>query len=217
MPIFETLLSDARLNQNCTVESHLKKLDKCWVPIFENLRFQPYKTRAYDATKILLQRWGMWGEEHFLKKWADFRADRNADIPAGGAKRDLFIEAVEVELVSALQALYPPPPAAVAPNFDRLMQGGLVAFPDERLLGKATADDKTKICAIYDRGAGYRGHGPTVQPFDRLLIRNILHAHVGQGTGLAFKWTGQRLEIHGLGKKSDAAGAGTSGYNWTTS
>ena len=104
----------------------------------------------------------------------------------------------------------------MAPNFAGLKAANHAVFPVATLENRATAADKIKVCAIHARGNAYRGHGPTTAPFNGMGIANVLHAHVGNGTGLAFKWVGNTLQIHGLGVKSDAAGAGTSGYNWTT-
>jgi hypothetical protein len=222
MPIFESALQAANLTVNSTVDSHRNKLHSCWFPIFPDKNFANYRAFAKQDTDALLTAWGMWGEEHFEKLWSTFPAVAAAAaaggvaIPAAAAKRQQFIDAVEVRLQAALTALYPPPPPVPLANFAALKLAGSVTFPVASLEAKATAADKTKVCAIHARGTGYRGHGPTTSPFNGLGLANVLHAHVGNGTGLAFKWVGNTLHIHGLGQKSGAAGAGTSGYAWTT-
>ena len=70
---------------------------------------------------------------------------------------------------------------------------------------------QTKVASVFSMGVGYTGHGPTTA-----LGMGVLHCHVGNGDGIAFKWEGGRLKVVALGKKSDSAPSGNSGYSWHT-
>jgi hypothetical protein len=70
---------------------------------------------------------------------------------------------------------------------------------------------QTKVASVFCMGSDYKGHGPTVA-----LGHGVLHCHVGNGDGIAFKWEGGRLKVVALGKKSDSVPSGNSGYNWHT-
>jgi hypothetical protein len=70
---------------------------------------------------------------------------------------------------------------------------------------------QTKVASVFCMDQGYKGHGPTIA-----LGYGVLHCHVGNGDGIAFKWEGGRFKVIALGKKSDSAPSGNSGYNWHT-
>lgn len=94
-------------------------------------------------------------------------------------------------------------------TFESLIADKLLVVPSSvaRAMDRFAED---KAVSIYARGSGYKGHGPT-----DVLGSGALHTHVTNGTALGYKWKGKVLHIVGWGEKSDSAGSGTSGYNWT--
>ncbi len=105
----------------------------------------------------------------------------------------------------------PPEAPSAALSFDTLFETGEIEIPSSKVasLVKNDKKNKDKATSIYERGTGYKGHGPT----DSI---KALHAHVTSRTALGFKWHSGKLVIVGVGTKSDGAAPDSSGYNWVT-
>ena len=99
-----------------------------------------------------------------------------------------------------------------AADFDSLVTADSITFSSTKVKNEVKGDKKNrdKAASIYERGKSYRGHGPTSE------LGGAFHAHVTTRTALGFKWSGDTLEIVGVGEKSDGAAPGGSGYTWTT-
>ncbi len=134
-------------------------------------------------------------------------------LVALGGDGDLFIQFADGLVEETINAVLPAPPRAPQTlSFTQIPTGKLI-YGSPRVQGLVTADPniKTKIASVYSMGQNYTGHGPTTS-----LGLGALHCHVGNGDGIGFKWVGDVLHILAWGQKSDSAGAGTSGYKWTT-
>jgi hypothetical protein len=130
-----------------------------------------------------------------------------------GGEGDQFIQFADQLVEETINAVLPAPPRAPQSiSFAQIPTGKLV-YGSTRVQGLISADAniKTKIASVYSMGKTYTGHGPTVS-----LGIGALHCHVGNGDGIGFKWVADVLHILAWGQKSDSAGAGTSGYKWTT-
>ena len=105
----------------------------------------------------------------------------------------------------------PPELPSEGVSFEALYKAGEIEIPSSKVAREVLGDkkNKDKAAAIYERGTGYKGHGPTASI-------DALHAHVTNRTALGFRWKSGILVIVGVGEKSDGAGPNTSGYNWTT-
>jgi hypothetical protein len=142
-------------------------------------------------------------------------AKKFAEVPGGkGDKaRTDFIAAVEGAIQEAFNGLEPPPAPSTLKyeDIDKRFADPKLETRIEGLQQNVAKNIKAKICSIYGAGSRYKGHGPTTA-----LGSGVLHAHVGNGDGIAFKWEGETLVIHGYGVKDDSAKPGNSGYAWTT-
>jgi hypothetical protein len=125
--------------------------------------------------------------------------------------RDEWIAAAEEVIQAALSQLSPPPAGVSAKSFDTLVTEGAITFTGNTVKNAMTKQGKTKASSIHAMGSNYSGHGPTIS-----LGRNVFHAHIGNGDGLAFSWNNSNLVICGVGKKDGNTIKGTSGYTWTT-
>ena len=87
-----------------------------------------------------------------------------------------------------------------------------VSFSNAAVKGACESDSKVmkKIKSVA-LDPGYAGHGRTTA-----LGAGVLHCHVTNSDGIAFKWNGDNLEVVAWGTKWDAAPDGNSGYKWTT-
>jgi hypothetical protein len=163
------------------------------------------------AANTFLQQAVKEGAAKLKAKGATDESKKFAEVGGGKgeAARTDFVNAVEAAIQEAFNAVEPPPEEAPELNYETIDKR--YAVPSLAAKIENMRDATTKICSIYARGKAYKGHGPTTS-----LGSGVLHAHVGNGDGIGFKWDGDTLVIYGYGKKSDAAPKGTSGYAWTT-
>ena len=103
-----------------------------------------------------------------------------------------------------------PPRGSVIRSYDEIA-GEFDASRNVRSAIDRDRSVQTKVASVFTMGEGYTGHGRTTA-----LGIGVLHCHVGNGDGIAFKWEGGRFKVVALGKKSDSAPSGNSGYNWHT-
>ncbi len=78
----------------------------------------------------------------------------------------------------------------------------------EELCNDDKIQKKIKSLAL---SPGDSGHGKTVA-----LGGGVVHCHVTNNDGIAYKWNKENLIVVAWGQKSDSAGSGTSGYEWVT-
>ncbi|WP_263351765.1 hypothetical protein [Acidicapsa acidisoli] len=208
MPLFEKCLKASRIDVNKPVAVHLVAVRKVFPSMFpgQGTQTEVYLQEAVKAGARVLRKYSI-GTAQEETAWS--LLGNTEGRPPGAQMRDAFCKTIDEVLTSALDALEPAvKPSATPSSWSSIRK----SFPVASLERRLEPADKTKICAIYDRGKGYKGHGPT-----RSLGAGVLHAHVGNGTGVAFKWEGDSLAVYAVGEKSDKAPEGSSGYNWTAS
>lgn len=206
--IYEKLLDEHQLTVNSTIESHAVLAHKFWSKVFPEKDFGKYRTPAETAATKLLVDEDLYARED--KSWAELggKAKEGGKLrPAGGKLRDAYIAIIEAKVLEALNAFYPKQKQPALKRFDELT----ILYSKASLLPLLTQEDKSKIASIVAQGTTYTGHGATTS-----LGPGVVHAHVTNGTGIAFKWEGESLKLYGVGQKSDSAKPGNSGYNWTT-
>lgn len=150
-----------------------------------------------------------------LATWA-WKTTPSGEIPPGRHKLQVHIvEAKDIDddgrsMVEINLEIQAPPDEVEKYTFTGLVQARKVTMT--RSVGKMIGnEEKAKIISIYTEGSGYSGHGATTA-----LGARVCHTHVTNRTALGFRWDDDVLTIVGWGEKSDSAGSGTSGYDWTT-
>lgn len=78
----------------------------------------------------------------------------------------------------------------------------------ETLCSERKIQTKIKSVAL---DPGYAGHGRTTA-----LGSGVLHCHVTNRDGIAYKWNRENLIVVAWGQKNDSAPDGNSGYDWVT-